>query len=72
MKPFSTTDDALKAVDNHAGDPADFELPISDALLDPVGINMAVITDRILASGWEPVGFEQKAGYRIYRYRERE
>lgn len=72
MVPFSTTDEALKAIDNHAGDPADFELPISDVLLDPVGINMAVITDRIMVLGWEPVEVEQKDGYRICRYKEME
>ena len=39
-----------------------------DALNDQVGINMAIITDRVLARGWQPNGFVQANGYRIYRY----
>jgi hypothetical protein len=32
-------------------------------LLDPMGMNMALITDRILAKGFMPNGFIQKVGY---------
>jgi hypothetical protein len=39
-----------------------------DALNDAVGINMAIITDRVLARGWQPNGFVQANGYRIYQY----
>ncbi len=52
------------------GSADDFVLPVSDEWLDPAGINMAIITDAILARGWEPAGFEQKDGYRVYRYTE--
>lgn len=31
---------------------------------------MAIITDKVLARGWEPGGFIQKDGYRIYLYKE--
>jgi hypothetical protein len=30
---------------------------------------MAIITDRVLQRGWEPNGFVQKNGYRIYLYK---
>ncbi len=30
---------------------------------------MAIIIDAIRVSGWEPNGFEQHDGYRIYRYK---
>ncbi len=35
---------------------------------DEIGINMAIITDGILAKDWFPNGFVQKDGYRIYEY----
>lgn len=52
------------------GPPKDFVLVIHQSLLDPVGINMALITDRVLARGWMPDGFEQHEGHRLYRYKE--
>ena len=70
MNPISNIDDAKKAIVAHEGNAEDFELPISDELQDPVGINMAIITDDILARGWESSGFVQKEGFRIYLYKE--
>ena len=35
-------------------------LAISDSLQDPMGLNIAVILDAILALGLKPDGFEQK------------
>jgi len=46
----------------------EFQLPISDELQDPIGMNMAIITDIVLKRGWMPDGFFQKEGYRIYKY----
>jgi hypothetical protein len=60
---------ALLAVDEHAGSAESFELPIANSLIDPVGMTMTVITDRILRRGWWPDGFVQLEGYRIYKYR---
>jgi hypothetical protein len=37
--------------------------------LDPVGINMAIIADAILAREWEPDGYTEASGYRIYKYK---
>ena len=68
MRPFKNLDEAQSAIDSFEGTADEFELPISDDLNDPVGINMAILTDAILARGWEPNGFEPKDGYRIYRY----
>ncbi|MCD0266965.1 hypothetical protein JWH11_11075 [Xanthomonas melonis] len=59
---------ALAAIDAFSALAEEFELPISNDLQDPFGVNMAVITDRILARGWWPDGFEQRDGYRLYRY----
>jgi len=44
-------------------------LLISDELNDPIGMNMALIGDVILKKDYMPNGFEQKDGYRIYKYR---
>ncbi|WP_337968957.1 hypothetical protein [uncultured Flavobacterium sp.] len=44
-------------------------LLISDELNDPIGMNMAIITNDILGLGYDVNGFEQKEGYRIYKYK---
>lgn len=44
-------------------------LLISDELNDPIGMNMAIIVDDILGLGYDVNGFEQKKGYRIYKYK---
>lgn len=69
MKPISTVREAQKVIRSFQGRPEDFRLPIAEALLDPAGINMAVITDGILAREWEPDGYIQEHGYRIYKYK---
>jgi hypothetical protein len=68
--PFKDVDEVLKYVDEFQGEAEELELAISDALQDPIGINMALITDRILKKGWEPDGYEEKDGYRVYMYKE--
>ena len=70
--PFSDVDEVLTYVDEFQGRPEELELAISDALQDPIGMNMALITDKILKKGWEPDGFEEKDGYRVYTYKEME
>ena len=72
MEPINTVEEAKQCIESFEGRPEDFKLPISDQLQDPSGINMAIITDSILKKGWMPDGFEQKAGYRIYHYMNRE
>ena len=66
---IESIEDALTAVDAFEGEAVDFVLPISESLLDPVGINIAIITDKILKRGWEPNGFDQHDGYRNFRYK---
>jgi hypothetical protein len=51
-----------------------FELAISDDFTiagqrDTIGAGMAIVLDAILAQGYEPDGFEQCDGYRLYRYK---
>ena len=48
MKPVTSIQDALNLVESFEGSPSEFRLPISDNLNDPIGVNMAIITDRIL------------------------
>ncbi len=69
MEVVNTITDALSLIDSYEGPPEEFLLPISEELLDPVGVNMAIICDRILSKNWEPNGFEQLVGFRIYRYK---
>ena len=44
-------------------------LLISDELNDPVGMNMSIIGNEILGLGYNVNGFEQKKGYRIYKFK---
>lgn len=67
-QPFTEIEAAISAIECFPGQAEDFSLPLPDSLLDPVGINMAIITDKALARGWFPAGFEQREDYRIYRY----
>ena len=62
MIPHHERDDAEppRAADAHPG---------ADELLDPMGINMALITDAILAREWEPDGYTEANGCRIYKYK---
>ena len=61
--------DALNLIDSYDGPAEEFILPISDELLDPIGVNMAIIADRILSREWAPNGFDQHSGFRVYRYK---
>ena len=78
MNPITTVEEALRIIAEYEGAANDFQLPIADSLLDPVmfnnqittGFYMAIITDKILEKGFMPDGFEQKDGYRLYKYKE--
>jgi len=69
MKPITNINEAVKYIELFKDKPEKFMLAISDTLQDPIGINMALITDSILAKGWEPNGFNQEIGYRVYLYK---
>jgi hypothetical protein len=50
-----------------------FELAVSDGMTfagnpDHMGAGMALVLDAILAQDYLPDGFEQRVGYRLYRY----
>jgi hypothetical protein len=47
----------LQLVDSFDGRPDAFHLAAPRPLLDPVGINMAIITDRVTARAWQRDGF---------------
>lgn len=68
--PVHTVVQALARIDAFAGSAAEFLLTVHESLLDPVGLNMALITDRILAKGWEPDGFIVHEDCRVLRYKE--
>jgi hypothetical protein len=72
MMPFTDVRTALAAIETYSGPANRLVLPIDNSLLDPLGVNMALITDRILAKGWEPDGFEQRNGFRLFRYKDAE
>ena len=70
MKPFTDVGAALEFVKSFRGSAEELRLPIDDSLQDPVGMNIALILDHLLGREWEPNGYEQMSGYRIYRYKE--
>lgn len=63
-----TVEEALAMIDAEFTTSVPVYLAVADSLNDPGGINMAIITDKILGAGLLPDGFEQKDGYRIYKY----
>ena len=69
LKPVTSVQEALELIDSFQGKPEDFQLAVPEALLDAIGINMSIITERILARGWQPDGFVQRPGVRLYRYK---
>lgn len=69
MRAYDSLEKAKEAIESFPGEASDFELPIADSLIDPMGFHMAILTDSILGKGWEPDGFEQFPGYRVYKYK---
>ena len=70
MKPLSDVREAIATIDDFRGRADEFELCLAESLHDPIGLNVALVTDRILAKGWEPASVERMNGWRIYRYKE--
>lgn len=68
MAVHTTLASALTDVNAVDEAPQDFALSIDESLLDPAGLSMALVTDRILAKGWMPDGVEPRDGYRVFRY----
>ncbi len=70
MEPFTDIAKALTFISQYNGSVSNFLLPLSNSLLDPLGVHMSVIMDEILNKGWLPDGFEEHDGYRIYKCKE--
>ena len=51
MRIIKSIEEAQEMIEAFEGKPEDFKLPISDDLQDPMGLNMAIITDSILKRG---------------------
>jgi len=69
ITPVRSLQEALRQVEEFQGEPSQFVLAFPDDLDDPIGINMAVLTDKILDRGWMPNGFIQKSGFKLYKYK---
>jgi hypothetical protein len=69
MNPYTEIEEARRAVEQFDGSPEDFLLPVSDEIQDPMGVAMVIITDTVLAKGWDLDGFDQRDGYRVYKYK---
>jgi hypothetical protein len=70
MQLIQSVEEALQLVDSFDGRPEAFQLAVPTTLLDPVGINLAIITDRVIARGWQPDGFVEADGCRVFHYKE--
>jgi hypothetical protein len=62
-------DSARRAIESYEGPPERFLLPIADTMNDSFGVNVAIVLDTALGKGWEPAGFVQKQGHRVYRFK---
>ena len=74
---IQTTEEGIKYLDGHPPSAASFQLAISDTFTfagypDAMGAGKAVILDKIPGLGYSPDGFEQKSGFRLYRYKKRQ
>ena len=71
---IKSAEDGIKFLQSHPPSIDSFQLSISESFTfdgrpDKMGAGMAVLWDNILAAGYEPDGFEQKSGFRLYRYK---
>lgn len=69
MEPITSLEEARRVIQSYQGTPDEFRLPIAEALLDPVGMNMAIIVDGVLARSWQPDGYVQEQGFRVYKFK---
>jgi len=71
---FETAEAAVEYLKRTTFSGPSFTLNIADSFTfagqpDTMGMGMATVVDTILAKGFWPDGFEQKVGYRVYRYK---
>ena len=67
QKPLKTVEEARIFIQENFSSKEE-TLLISDELNDSMGMKMAIIGHGILNVGYMPDGFDQKEGYRIYKY----
>jgi hypothetical protein len=72
--PLRSAEEGIRFLESHPPWGNSFELLISDSFTfagkaDTTGAGMAVLLDKILGFGYEPDGFEQKSGFKSYRYK---
>ena len=71
-----SVEQAISLIDGFNGRPEHFILRIPLSIIGPIrddtqlitGMQMAVITDRILRKQWWPKGFRDEGGHRLYFY----
>lgn len=66
--PLTTVDEAISYIETNFKN-SEETLWIANSLNDNVGMNMAIIGDKLIKTGYMPNGFDQKEGYRIYKYK---
>ena len=74
MTIYRQAEKAVEFVRSMAIDGSSFELAVDDGMTvagqpDTIGAGMAVVLDACLARGFEPAGFEQHDGHRVYKYK---
>lgn len=67
-QPLKTIEEAITYIEKHFNNPEE-SLWIDNSLNDEAGMNMAIIMDKLLNKKYFPNGFDQKNGYRIYKYK---
>ena len=48
VKPIASVEEGVRLIESFKGAPQDFQLAVPDGMLDPVGFNMAIITDHAM------------------------
>jgi hypothetical protein len=74
---FKSAEEVLDYLETNQPIGGQFQLAISDSFTfagqpDTIGAGMAVMLDKILGLGYEPKGFDQKDGYKLYTYQQME
>jgi len=71
---FTTAESVLEFLKAATHEESSFTLAIATEFTfhgkpDHMGVAMAAVLDAVLGRGFEPDGFEQRDGFRLYRYK---